>query len=50
MRAYDSEVFLLDESRPKVFIGTYSQGPFETAEPSRPSGHNDPNQERETTI
>ncbi len=50
MIAYDPVAFLLDDSRPKVFVGNYTQGLFKTAEPSRASGNNDPNQERRTTA
>src|SRR5215471_17952893 len=46
MRADDPAVFLLDESRPKVFVDNSAQGLFETAEPSRASGNNDPNEEQ----
>jgi hypothetical protein len=50
MRDYDPVAFLLDESRPNVFVDIYTQELFETAEPSWASGHNDPNQERRTTA
>jgi hypothetical protein len=48
MRADDPAAVLLDENRPNVFVDNYTQGLFETAEPSRASGNNDPNQERRT--
>ena len=41
MIAYDPAAFLLDESRPNVFVDNDTQGLFETA---------DPNQERRTTA
>ncbi len=50
MIAYDPAAFLFDDSRQKVFVDNYTQGLFETAEPSRASGNNDPNQERRTTA
>jgi hypothetical protein len=50
MRADDPAAFLLDDSRPNVFVDNYTQGLFETAEPGLVSGNNDPNQERRTTA
>ncbi len=50
MIADESAAFLLDKSRPKVFVDNSTPGLFETAEPGRASGTNDPNQERRTTA
>ena len=50
MIAYDPVAFLLDDSRPNVFVDNYTQGLIETAELSRANGNNDPNQERRTTA
>jgi hypothetical protein len=50
MRADDPAVFLLDDSRLKVFADNFTQGLFETAEPIRASVKNDPNQEKHRMI
>jgi len=50
MIAYDPAAFLLDDSRPNIFVDNYTQELSETAEPSRASSNNDPNQERRTTA
>ncbi len=50
MRADDPAALLLDESSLNVFGDNSTQGLFETTEPSRASGNNDPNHERRTTA
>jgi hypothetical protein len=50
MLADDPAAFPLDDSRPNVLVDTYTQGLFETAEPSRASGNSDPTHKRRTTA